>query len=165
MENLKKILTLLFALHFFNNCFAQNNSNKDYEKFVRRFPMTIYYPPELIRSCTPVACLIKFRVDSQKNVIDMKLSDSADSLMKAEFTRHKSNLDIKLLESFIKNEYIANRCDTYVIPLSYSLYRMPCPEQTVKVSSLFNYSKFDGEYLNGNVIFLNPIYLQTAVQR
>jgi len=99
-----------------------------------------------------------------KNVIDMQLSDSADSLLKVEFKKHKSILKIKSLERYLKVEYGKDNCIVYLIPLSYSFRQMPCP-QNIKMTTLYNYYKFNGKSIIGNCILLNPIGSLESIQR
>jgi|GEM_PF-2958504 len=165
MKYLKKILFISGTFFIFNTCFAQNEAKENYEKFDHAFSSIINYPVELIRNCTPSACLLKVQVDSAENVTDMKLSDSADSLLIMEFKRHKHSLDVKLLENYLKSEYPNNNCKTYLIPLSYGFHQMPCPSPNIKIDLLDNYLKFDGNYVSGNVILLKPIGFLVHIQR
>ena len=148
-----------------NYCIAQVKTNENYEKFIISFPSKISYPIELITNCKSVACLIKIDVDASKNIQSLTLSDSADSLFKVEFNKHKKDLYINLLEAFLKEDYRTNKCNTYLIPLFYTLYQMPCPEQTLTFSSLINYLKFNGDYIGKDVIILHPIYSKRHIQQ
>jgi hypothetical protein len=165
MRYLKKVLLSSAIFLTCNVCFAQSNAKDDYGKFARSFSSIIDYPIELIRNCMPVFCLIKVQVDSAKNILDMKLSDSADPTMIKEFNNHKHSLDIKLLKNYLDIEYANNSCTTYLIPLSYGLRQMPCPQQSVSISVLNACFKFDGKYADGNVILLEPIGALESIQR
>jgi len=158
-------ISLLWGIFLIcSTCFAQNNAKDDYEKFDRNFSSTINYPVELVRNCTVTACLLMVQVDSVKNVIEMNLSDSADSLLNVEFKRHKHSLNTKLLENYLKTEYANNNCNTYLIPLSYGFHQMSCPSQNITITLLDNYLKFESKYINGNVIFLKPIGFLVHIQ-
>jgi hypothetical protein len=95
----------------------------------------------------------------------MQLSDSADSLLSVEFKKHKKNLNVKLLENYLNTEYAKNTCNIYVIPLSYSLYKMPCPPQNIQIDILNKYFKFNGGYLTSDVVLLKPIISSQHIQK
>jgi len=95
----------------------------------------------------------------------MKLSDSADSLLNVEFKAHSSGLDIQSFEKYLKAQYIKSNCTTYLIPISYSIYGMPCTPQVIKITSLYNYLKFEGRYISDDATFLEPIFTTSNVKR
>lgn len=164
MKQIKR--TLLFAIIFVGSkCIAQDNSKNYYKQFTQSFVSTVDYPVDMIRNCIPTVCLVKIQTDSSRNVLDMQLSDSADSLLNVEFKHSKQKLNVILIKKYLKAEYGKADCNTYIIPLSYSLHQMPCPAMSINITTLYKYSKFDGKFLNGNVIFLDPIYSEIAVQR
>ncbi len=160
---MKALIMLLTVLLIGSKCFAQRSDSKDYQEFVRRFGWRIYYPGELMRNRKPTVCLIKIEVDAEKNVLNMDLSDSADSVLKVEFNKHRSELDTKPLISYLKAEYNKNSCTTYMVPLSFAMYHVQVPVQNIAIKSLYNYFKFNGKDLNGNVIFLDPIYIESSI--
>jgi len=165
MKNSKALL-IVFSLMIGNRCLGQGNlgySNKDYGQFVRLFHRVISYTGQANGIRKPTVCLVRIRVDSAKNILDMKLSDSADSLLKAEFNRHKSEIDTKTLVSYFKSVYGNNNSGTYIIPLSFAMFRDQIPNQSVSMMSLYSYSKFDGAFLTGTVIFLDPIYSESSI--
>jgi hypothetical protein len=94
----------------------------------------------------------------------MQLSDSADSLFNVEFKKKKSRLNIKQLEGYLKTKYTKSTTTIYLIPFSYTLYQMPCSPPSIKKSFLDAYLKFDGKYLNENVMLLSPIGLLTNIK-
>jgi len=159
------IVLLSITLSIANACFAQNSTKSDYDSFVLSFRSKIGYPTTLIKNCTSTACLIKVQVDDSKNVINMELSDSADSLLVIEFKHDKMGLNLKSLESYLKSKYSNEKQITFLIPLSYGIRSTQCPIPSVSIQRLNNYEKFNGNYLTGNIIFLDPIYSEIGFQR
>ncbi|EHQ25540.1 hypothetical protein Mucpa_1380 [Mucilaginibacter paludis DSM 18603] len=147
------------------HCMAQVKADQSYHQFVNSFPWIVSYPMELVRKCIPVNCLIKVRVDSAKNVVDMQLSDSADSLIVAEFEGKKHELSINLLEKYIKAKYSGSTCTIFLIPFTYTLLQMRCTPPGTTFSALSGYAKFNNKPQQGEVIFLDPIYVQRSYQR
>jgi hypothetical protein len=163
---MKKILSFLIFVFFISGtCLGQGKMSKDYQKFVNSFVETIYEPIQTTIICKPVVCLIKIEVDSAKNVLDIKLSDSADSLLKARVDVFKKNIKTQLLTNFIKLEYANSTGNIFVIPLHLSTRDDACASPVIEWAKILAYSRFDGIFLSGNVIFLRPIYLGSTVIR
>lgn len=166
MKTLNKLfLPLLSICLMCNICFAQNNGKNDYRKFVSSFTSKIAFPNELMKNCVPTFCLIKVNVDSAMSIVDMQLSDSADSLLVLEFNKHKNEIDLKLLERCLKADYKSDSGDIYLIPFSYGMLAMNCNTQAVSLTTLCNYNKFNGKFIIGKVVLLDPIYIKFGVQR
>jgi hypothetical protein len=166
MKNLNKTFLLLLGFCLtFSVCFAQTGNKQDYQKFARWFPSKIPLPGELMRNCTPTVCLIKINVDSDKHIINMQMSDSADSLLVKEFNLHKIDLDLKPLEKYLKDSYANDSSNIFLIPLSYAMTSRACGTQSINISTLILYNSFDGKNINGNVVFLDPIYVRNDSQR
>jgi len=144
---------------------AQENPNGDYNRFLQIFETVIHAPPQLFAKCSPMICLIKVETDETKNVIDIHLSDSADSSLNSEFEKDKNRLDIRSLENYFKRVYKNNPCQTFLIPLSYSMLQATCPDRSVDIATIYNYWKFEGSYLNKQAIILAPIYRQFTFNR
>lgn len=148
-----------------NICFAQDSSKNDYRKFISSFTSNIPFPAELMRNCVPAFCLIKINVDSVMNIADIQLSDSADSLLVVEFNKHKNDLDLKPLERYLKTVHKIDNGNIYLIPFSYKMLTVNCNSQAVDISTLYNYNKFNGKFVLGKVVLLDPIYIKVGVQR
>ncbi|MFD1258378.1 hypothetical protein ACFQ3S_16350 [Mucilaginibacter terrae] len=141
---------------------GQISTNSDYKKFANSFSEIIKYKAYRNNICVPTICLIKIEVDTNWHVQDLSLSSSADSILKKEFDKNKHNIDIISLEKYLKLRN--NKYTTFLIPLSYTLFDMPCPQQNIDVTAFDNYYKFNGKEFNGTVTFLEPFNYKITIR-
>jgi hypothetical protein len=166
MKIIRPLLLMMLLFDICNKGFAQNHGgyeNEDYWQFAKAFNRTFEYPIELQRVRKPIICLIKVEVDSAKNILDMQLSDSADSVMRVQFDKHKRELNTKPLLNYLKSIYKGNNCTTYIIPLSFAMFRKQVSNQVVKLETYYNYSRFSGKFLTGKIIFLEPLSTEVGI--
>ncbi|MFD2863671.1 hypothetical protein [Mucilaginibacter antarcticus] len=148
--------------------FAQQNATKLYDQFAGDVRDKILYPIELERLKKPVACLIRVLVDPGKNVLEMDMSDSADSTLKAQFVKVKDKLNSKFLSNYLRYDYRSSSIHTFVIPFSLSIHSIgtgerQAPVQAIEINDVRKYTQFDGKELTGEVIFLPQIFREQSV--
>ena len=115
----------------------------------------INYPEGLIKRCIATTTLLKIKTNDHAEIVDMKLSDSADPLFIIEWLSALRDIDTLSLKKFIKLKSLANM--EIIMPVSYSFTSSNCTPANVAPEASSQIFYFEKAKATGHYYLLSDL--------
>ena|ERR1700744_974531 len=153
---IKKIVAAVCFVIISGNALAQTTDSL-LTDFGNSITKKLVYPNELITRCEPTFAILKMRVDNQGEIVDMKLSDSANPLFVVEWLSKIKNINTGPLKKYIKQYAISNT--TVLLPINYTFSTKSCSIMNIDQNSNLRLFLFEGNPVKGVYYMLPPVNL------
>ncbi len=149
-RSMKKMRIFTILVLFSLKCFAQTKYSS-INKFNQSISKNLIYPSSLISEGKSIFTLLKVDVNSTGLIKSIEISDSADSLFKAEFGIKKRYLDTKSLSQFINQKGLKSISLLIQISVYFS------NNKNINFENSQRLMKFSNVQFTGPAIILSPV--------
>ncbi len=124
-------------------------------KFYMSILTNLNYPQFLVDNCVPTVTMLKVEIDEKGLVKEIKMSDSADLLVRVQFTSIMDKLDTSSFQKYARLKFLKNI--SVLIPFTFFLATEHCRSPMFKVSFLDNLFYFNKELFRDTTCILPPL--------
>lgn len=153
--DVKRIFLLVLLSTLSISVSAQNADSLLLDNFKQSVIKRFDYPNELVKRCSGTSVVLKINVNAKGDVVDMKLSDSADPFFVIEWLSKEKEMDVISLKRYIKSRLIVNT--NVLLPISYMFKSNICGLSLIDPYALQHLYQFEKKQLTGSTYLLSPL--------
>ncbi|MFA6247343.1 MAG: hypothetical protein WC615_10410 [Mucilaginibacter sp.] len=117
--HVKNIFLLVLLSTLSISVSAQNADSLLLENFKQSVIKRFDYPNELVNRCSGTSVILKINVNAKGEVVDMKLSDSADPFFVIEWLSKEKEMNVISLKRYISPLWVLSPTSRHVLRLCY----------------------------------------------